>query len=80
MNRHNKQTILSDLADIAARAHDANVTEATQRAIDYAVAELDAEANPSRPSSPPLGLNAQVREGANAAFRRSRAILRGILK
>jgi hypothetical protein len=39
MNRHNKQTLLADLADIAARAHDANVTEATQRAIDYAVAE-----------------------------------------
>jgi len=79
MNRHSKQTLLADLADIAARAHDANVTEATQRAIDYAVAELDAEANPSRPSSPPP-LNAQVREGANAAFRRSRAILRGILR
>jgi hypothetical protein len=77
--RHDKQVLLSDLRDLASRARDANVTAATQRAIDYAVAELEAEAEPSRPSAPP-SINAQVRDGANAAFRRSRAILRGVLK
>lgn len=76
-NSHDKRQILADLKAVASRAFSAKVTTATQRAIDYAVAELEAEAEPSRPTQPP-SLNAQVREGANASFRKARAILKGI--
>jgi hypothetical protein len=74
---NDKRQILADLKTIASRAFSAKVTTATQRAIDYAVAELEAEAEPSRPSQPP-SINVQVREGANARFRKARDILKGI--
>jgi hypothetical protein len=77
MNRSDRAIILEDLKALASRAYDAEVTIATQRAIDYAVSELAAECEPSRDSHPPTA-NDEIRSAASRAFRKSRELVRSI--
>lgn len=83
MNRTDITTILADIDDTMLRVRDLTASSsraAALQCLDDARRHLTiAMAHASRPSSPP-SLNEQVREGANAAFRRSRELLRGIVK
>lgn len=80
MNRSSKPELLADLKELASRAYDAHVTVSTQRAIDYAISELAAEADDSRPSQsiPPPTANDAARNAASAKFKKARELLQGI--
>lgn len=78
MNRSSKADLLADLKELASRAYDSHVTVSTQRAIDYAVSELAAEADDSRPRSIPPTPNDAARSAASARFKKARELLRGI--
>lgn len=67
--------LLTDLEAVACAARAAGVTRITQQSIDYAVCQLQAEVETSRPAP---GSNAELREEITMRFRKAREILAGI--
>jgi hypothetical protein len=74
-----KQELLSYLESIAKRASEMGVTRSTQQAIDYAVVQLRAEAEPSETrSSVPPRASADQWDEIRSRFKKARELLKDI--